>query len=223
MEDRFWAKVEKTDTCWVWKACKSEHGYGLFGVSKGNMQKAHRVSYQMCKGIAPGDRDVGHECGNRACVNPSHLVLREDESMEDRFWGKVKKTETCWWWTAGCSSDGYGSFHVEVDGKRASRGAHAVAYELCIEKVPEGLEIDHLCRNRRCVNPAHLEPVPHKENVHRGEAGALCARRTHCPQGHTYDGVNTQGRRICSICRGVSSLRQSAVRRAKKQAKNVSP
>ncbi|MGZ6854085.1 MAG: HNH endonuclease [Mycobacteriaceae bacterium] len=74
--------------------------------------------------------------------------------------------------------------------------------------IPRGLELDHLCRNRRCVNPDHLEPVSHRENCHRAELGVAAAdimrSRTHCPRGHKYDQSNTyrtpKGYRVCRTC-----------------------
>lgn len=80
------------------------------------------------------------------------------------------------------------------------RTAHRVVYETVVGPVPEGLELDHLCRNRGCVNPAHLEPVTHQENMRRGHWGM----KTHCPQGHPYEGdnlVRDGHSRICRWCR----------------------
>lgn len=115
----------------------------------------------------------------------------------DRFWSKVDKTATCWLWTRG-KSDGYGVFHI----KRIPRGAHRVAYELLVGPIPEGLELDHRCRNRACVNPAHLEPVPHRVNVKRGLSGQL---KNECRKGHEYTEENTyhapSGKRFCRACK----------------------
>ena len=118
----------------------------------------------------------------------------------ERFWNQVVKTNTCWFWTGTIHLLGYG--RVRWMGRQ--RQAHAVAYELLGGIIPEGMEIDHLCRNRACVNPTHLEPVTHHTNVLRGEAGKYLAKRTHCKRGHPFDLLNTRfdkrGSRICRTC-----------------------
>ena len=124
-----------------------------------------------------------------------------DESTSRRFWAKVWKTEGCWFWTASVDRNGYGQFRL---GTRTVK-AHRAAYEELIGAMPEGLEPDHLCRQRRCVNPAHIEMVSHRENILRGLApSAVHARKKCCPKGHAYDEANTRitpdGKRICRTC-----------------------
>ena len=84
----------------------------------------------------------------------------------NRFWSKVAKSEGCWNWTSTTNGRGYGTFRVG----RVKVYAHRFAYETTVGPIKEGLVVDHLCRNPRCVNPAHLEPVTHLENVRRGLA-----------------------------------------------------
>ena len=96
--------------------------------------------------------------------------------LADRFWSKVQKQESgCWIWTGTRTRDG-GYGQIRLPGLYAPligpmRLAHRVAYELLVGPIPAGLVLDHLCRNRRCVNPAHLEPVTQRVNIQRGETG----------------------------------------------------
>lgn len=130
--------------------------------------------------------------------------LGGQKTLEQRFWEKVSKDGPggCWLWTANLSGGGYGNFHL--DGRE--RVAHRLAYEWLVGPIPEGLDLDHLCRVRRCVNPAHLEPVTRRENVLRSPIAiaAQHARKTHCPAGHEYTPENTytyNGWRCCRRCR----------------------
>ena len=100
--------------------------------------------------------------------------------------------------------------------------AHRVSYEMAKGSIPPGLQLDHLCRTTLCVNPAHLEPVTPKENIRRGSTAEVARRtqlsKTHCPQGHAYEGANLylapDGGRECRQC-----IRDSGARyRAKKKA-----
>lgn len=113
---------------------------------------------------------------------------------EIRFWEKVEITENgCWEWL-GAISDGYGTFSLaspsfRVKGKMVK--SHKWAFEYLVGPVPDGLEIDHTCRNRRCVNPDHLEPVTSLINGMRGQGmGALNAMKLFCKRGHPLSGEN---------------------------------
>lgn len=107
----------------------------------------------------------------------------------------------CWIWRLRLDKDGYGQISVQ----NKTRRAHRVAYEALVGEIPEGLELDHLCRVRSCVNPEHLEPVTSKENTLRGESfSAVNARKTHCSKGHELAGDNLEIRgkqRSCRECR----------------------
>jgi len=130
--------------------------------------------------------------------------------IEERFWEKVNKDSEngCWIWAAGKYHSGYGIFYVK-NGNWKNVRAHRFAYELLVAPIPANKELDHLCRNHACVNPAHLEVVSHKENCQRGENGLKFAelqrQKTHCPHGHPYDLLNTyfkpNGARGCKTCR----------------------
>jgi hypothetical protein len=107
----------------------------------------------------------------------------------------------CWPWTGYHDRKGYG--RISREGRSA--GAHRAAYELAIGPIPDGFQLDHLCRNPPCINPLHLEPVTSAENTRRGETGINNRSKTHCPSGHPYDEANTyvnaaSGARCCRIC-----------------------
>lgn len=107
----------------------------------------------------------------------------------------------CWLWIGAINPGGYGQFWF--NGKLIQ--AHLFSYEQKHGQIPDGLEPDHLCRVHGCVNPDHLEAVTHQENCARGDAGEHHRKKTHCPQGHPYNGenlyINPDGRRECRICR----------------------
>ncbi len=126
------------------------------------------------------------------------------EGLPDRFLDKIafEPNTGCWLWTAGRNADGYGWFKAE----QGAVLAHRYAYERLIGPVPDGRQLDHLCRVRHCVNVfGHIEPVTCRENVLRGTGlAADAARRTHCINGHPFDEQNTirrrSGRRDCRAC-----------------------
>jgi len=125
----------------------------------------------------------------------------------DRVWEKVDPDGDCWLWTAAHNHLGYGQIW-DSDAWRVVM-AHRAVYELLVGPIPVGLELDHLCRVHGCVNPDHLDPVTHRENIRRGAPAAAEFQRakTHCPHGHPYDQENTyvnpKGSRECLACRKI--------------------
>lgn len=129
-------------------------------------------------------------------------------AREARFWSNLDKEGPepehrpglgpCWVWKLRVNNRGYGILTWWGIGTRT---AHSVAWEFTNGPVPDGLELDHLCRNRACARPSHLEPVTRLENVRRGEQ----AQRTRCREGHEYSPENTvlnkKGSRVCRTCR----------------------
>lgn len=138
--------------------------------------------------------------------------MRVHAPLERLLQERIRVTETgCWEWLRSRTPEGYGRW--VVDGRE--RKAHRVAYELYVGSIPDGLELDHVCRNCACCNPAHLEPVTHRENLLRGNSpSAQAARKTHCSNGHEFDDANTRigrsGRRECRACERERSRRKRA-------------
>lgn len=129
-----------------------------------------------------------------------------------RFVAKVNKTETCWAWKGAVDRNGYGQFRF--NGKTAA--AHRAAYELHIGPIPDGLELDHLCRNHGCVNPKHLEAVDKRTNILRGVGpSAESARAKNCVNGHIFDHVSPSGSRECRAC---WRMRSAAYRLRRREA-----
>jgi hypothetical protein len=133
------------------------------------------------------------------------MALYRRGTPVERFWPKVDKNGPvpehrpdlgpCWVWTA-MTRAGYGQFRVA-----RHMAAHRFAYELMVGPIPDGYDLDHLCRNRACVRPDHLEPVTRRENLRRGLSGEL---KTHCRHGHPFTPENRlpagHGTTKCRIC-----------------------
>jgi hypothetical protein len=139
-------------------------------------------------------------------------------TLWERFWPKVDAAGPCWEWTANTTDDGYGRIWSGPEEDRLLL-AHRVAWTLLVGEIPEGLELDHLCRNHACVNPDHLEPVSGLVNQNRG----FKPKKTHCPKGHAYTPENTsirkRGNGISRGCR--TCARASAKRSNDKKAREV--
>lgn len=149
------------------------------------------------------------------------------KTLLQRFEDKVMKDPNsgCWLWTGALASNGYG----HIMGETKQDLAHRVSYRLHVGEIPKGLNLDHLCRVRSCVNPDHLEPVTHAENVRRGLSPAMFTKaaiarghaKTHCPSGHPFSLENTYTynsptgpHRACRICIGVAGAKWRAKKKA---------
>lgn len=125
-------------------------------------------------------------------------------TLRERFERFVMRGPECWFWSGHIDKHGYAQISKGDRASGVTRAAR-VAYELYRGPIPEGMQPDHLCRNRECVNPWHLELVTSRENTLRGEGvSAQNARKTHCKNGHAFDEANTyhpkKGGRACRAC-----------------------
>lgn len=137
----------------------------------------------------------------------------------DKFLSKIEKKESgCWEWQGFLNSNGYG-----MTNEKPVQLAHRMGYLLLRGEIPDNKPLDHLCRNPKCVNPEHLEPVTHRENILRGLApAAINARKTHCINGHKFTDENTIIRyrrgyktRDCRECGRARSLKWKKKQRGK--------
>ena len=153
---------------------------------------------------------------------PKHRPLVE------RFWDYVwpEPTSGCWLWSGAIADTGYGSIRTSRPEPRTLL-AHRLSYELTNGPIPEGLELDHKCRVRCCVNPEHLEPVTHSVNHRRGIG--FNRRKMHCPKGHSYAGENLRigirgdgsKFRMCRICSNAARARFYAKRKNRHEISDV--
>jgi hypothetical protein len=127
-------------------------------------------------------------------------AIRSTPDLSVRLWKRVRWDEGCWVWEGATTRGGYDV--VSVAGRSVL--THRLSFELHRGEIPKGLFLDHLCRRTQCINPRHLDPVTHAENVRRGRAGHNTRAKQECPQGHVYDDENTyitpQGYRACREC-----------------------
>ena len=131
-------------------------------------------------------------------------------TVEARFWSRIVTVEDCWVWTGAQMGKGYGTLW---DGTKTVR-AHRFSYELLRGPIPEGLTLDHACRNRLCVKPDHLRPMTNKENILIGMSPtAIHARKTHCIRGHLLTGT-----RECVPCKRIRDHNRHLRRMARKAA-----
>lgn len=220
--DRFMGFVEKQESsCWFRFSRARNNGYTSIQVGGRNIG-AHRFAYAAFNGDIPEGMEVDHLCRDRGCVNPEHLELvdrgtnlaRRDEAnpgkfaardLQERLSARTEQSGECLLWT-GALVRGYGV--ISIDGK--TRYVHRVMYEIKNGPIPEGLDLDHLCRTPTCVNPAHLEPVTRSVNVAR----MLDKQpKDRCRRGHKYAAAGRAVNGACIACLEASTGRPYKPRR----------
>ena len=182
--ERFWPRVRKTETCWLWEGARDNRGYGEIssGPRPARILAAHRVAWELTYGPIPPGRYLLHSCDNPPCVRPDHLRLgTHAENAEDlkrrgagratprqmirtgphmvpiadRFWPRVEKTDSCWLWQGHQLKSGHGT--IGRGGRKAGHMlAHRLSWELANGPIPEGACVLHRCDVPNCVNPEHL-------------------------------------------------------------------
>lgn len=149
-------------------------------------------------------------------VAPDRRSRWGEFSSAERFWLQVVRTDGCWEWCGYRDRKGYGRLSRSIDGCKRNFKAHRFAYELLIGPIPDGLPLDHLCRNPACVKPDHLEPVTPRENWMRGFHPTVVASRANtCKRGHSLADayVDHRGCRHCRPCaKAYHVLRSAAIR-----------
>lgn len=204
--DAFLARTEIRDDCRLWTGGVDARGYPR-GRHLGRIVDVYRQVYKLTRDVElPRSARVIRTCGDILCIAPEHLAVRGvglDGCYEVDAAG-------CWNWTQCRNTDGYGV----VGRNRRRYPAHRYAWTLLRGPIPDGMELDHLCRNRGCVNPDHLEPVTHTENILRGDSPqAINSRKTHCIRGHEFTEANTytyKGRH-CRTCQRAFAARHKAL------------
>lgn len=132
-----------------------------------------------------------------------NVIRPQGRSIEERFWSNVVEDPSgCWIWTGGKTRGGYGQFTPITTGPEAKTWkAHRFAYDIMVGPIPDGLQLDHLCRVRHCVNPEHLEPVTAQVNTLRGiGVSALNAKKIRCPSCQGAYTLDANGGRKCNRC-----------------------
>lgn len=168
-----------------------------------NQLKKHDYLCKKCRSIDNQLYKQGKKIRRRV-----HRPYAYIQPFLTRIFSRVEKTESCWLWL-GATNSGYG--YINFPRQSRMGAVHAILYRYFVGPVPKGKELDHLCRVRNCVNPAHLEPVSRRENTLRGMApNAISVRTNSCYRGHKFTLENTyfnRGKRHCQTCRKVARER----------------
>ena len=175
--ERIFSRVDKsTNGCWVWQGSLARGKFPQIYFTDKPISVI-RIIYQHFKKPLKQDECLKLTCSTLGCINPDHMKIwknsittgkrkarpKSKEHEINKFLSFVRKTNKCWLWKGAILKSGYGI--IRIMGKPQT--AHRASYQLFVSKIPKNFQIDHLCCNRICVNPKHLEPVTGKENMKR--------------------------------------------------------
>lgn len=198
--------MRKQRTCWIDGCYDKAVKWGMCSAHQEHWELEHPRKHT---GIFGADED-------------RFLFYTETDTSGCSDWSS--RLSGCWHWLGALSENGYGIISLTGSGNRKSGRAHRYACRRSGLVIPDGFEVDHLCRVRPCVNPKHLEAVPQIVNNRRGTSASVSnAKKTHCPQGHPYDEENTKisssGSRLCRTCiREHNAKRYQGIRRRRGDA-----
>ena len=183
---------------------------------------AHRVVYEAFFGPIPDGYFIEHTCGNRACCRIDHMKLfcREERKVSpvERILkrSKMNKKTGCIECNMATANGGYSLVTLVDDSGPRLRRVHRVVYEALVGPIPDGMTIDHVCKNPKCCRTDHLRLLTASDNAKDSAKCRANRAKTHCPKGHTYDGKNTyQGKsgRACRKCQAERATRSRGVNR----------
>lgn len=181
---------------------------GVNGIQLGVSGSSRNLRFQ-----EPPNAHLIRSSGKEGAVLKHRAIPTLTPEVEERFWAKVNvpfQPSGCWEWTACVHPNGYGKFAI----KREAFWAHRVSYTTLIGPIPDGRELDHMCRNRSCVNPDHLRAVTQQVNQACGYSPiTINKRKVLCSRGHDDWIVVKDGTRVCTICRRENRRKRDARKR----------
>ena len=180
------------------KGFAREHGWGL----------------QLSGGCSP--RLLSTQPGGARLKSPDLMPIAD----RIRSSSSVDPATGCWVWNKYKNKEGYGQIGFRSGGKNQVHPAHRISYTYLVGPIPPGLQIDHLCRNKSCVNPEHLEPVTQQENIRRRPLSGPQGR-TDCPYGHANQVFDKRGLRRCKTCAVIANRKWKAKRKLNQQQETL--
>lgn len=203
LKNKIWNKIitNKIGDCWVWEGAYRSNGSPVL-YWRGKCINIQRLMYEGFHEYYRGRKIIHTTCSVGSCVNPFHLYLTPHNSertvvcdpfeildvadIKNQLLDKTRKSKeefygstACWEWQGGIAGAGYGVISFSAKCKKGlspkvkQQYAHRISYLLYVGEIEQGKEINHICNNKKCINPAHLEAITHQENcAYRGKTGS---------------------------------------------------